>query len=155
MSSNHSTDSQRQPFFRWRDGGIATVLILAGLVILFGLTRTEIIRFSQQHDLFTLTLILIALAMPGPIVRLWDLPGQLLLWNAIGWGTGLALLGMPSIGATPALPVVLLGAALTFWPRPADEPVPWLGATIALVGGFLACWVLWGNVYLDIPFTIN
>lgn len=153
MTSNRTGDSRRHPLLRWRDGAIATLLILAGLAILLGLTRTDVIRYSQQHDLFLITVGLIALSVPGPIVRLWDIPGQILLWNAGGWCLGLSILGLTSIGATPILPLVLLGAALTFWPRPEDESTPWLAAMIALIGGFLACWVLWGNVYPDIPFT--
>ncbi|HWV25288.1 MAG TPA: hypothetical protein VNZ58_13955 [Thermomicrobiales bacterium] len=153
MSSNQPATARRPPLLRWRDGAIPTALILVGLVILFGLTRTNVIHYSQQHDLFYITAGLIALSVPGPIVRIWDIPGQLLLWNALGWGLGLVIFGMASIGATPILPLVLLGAALTFWPRTEDEPSPWLGATIALAGGFIACWVLWGNVYPDIPFT--
>jgi len=152
MTSNRTTDARSSPF-RWRDGAIATLLILAGLAILVGLTRTDVVYYSQQHDLFIITSAVIAVSAPGPILRIWDVPGQLLLWNAAGWCLGLTILGMASIGATPILPLVLLGAALTFWPRADDVPAPWLGAMIALAGGFLVCWILWGNVYPDIPFT--
>lgn len=152
MTSDRTYDAH-PVIFRWRDGAIATLLILAALVILLGLTRTDLIHYSQQHDLFYITSGLIALSLPGPILRVWDVPGQLLLWNAVGWGLGLAIFGMVSIGSAPILPLVLLGASLTFWPRSDDETTPWLGAMIALAGGFLVCWILWGNVYADIPFT--
>lgn len=153
MASNHTNGSPRpSPPFRFRDGSLATLSILGGLVMLLGLTRVDIIHYAQQRDLYYITVALIALSLPGPIVTLWDLPGQLLLWNALGWGLGLSILGLPSIGATPLLPLVLLAIALTFWPRPDDLPIPWLGAMIALVGGFLTCWALWGNEYGEIPF---
>lgn len=141
------------PPFRLRDGGIATLFIIAALLILLGLTRTDLVAYAQQLDLFYITALLITLALPGPILRLWDLPGQLLLWNAAGWCLGLAILGMPSIGATPMLPLTLIVFAISFWPRAEGVPVPWLGASITLVGGFLTCWALWGSAYVDIPFT--
>lgn len=139
--------------FRLRDGAIATILILIGLLVLLAISRTEVVRFSQQYELFLITAGVIALSLPGPIVRLWDLPGQLLLWNGLGWGLGLSFLGLPSIGATPLVPMILIAAAITFWPREDDWPVPWAGAGIAIIGGFITCWLLWNNVYPDIPFT--
>ncbi len=141
------------PPFRLRDGGIATLFLIAALLILLGLTRTDVIAYAQQIDLFYITVMLIALAVPGPIIRLWDLPGQLLLWNAAGWCLGLAILGMASFGATPMLPLILIAFALSFWPREDGAPLPWMGASIGLAGGFLICWALWDNVYADIPFT--
>ena len=145
-------DASSSPF-RLKDGVIATLFLLGALLILVGLTRTDVIHYAQQLDLFYIAAFILALSLPGPIVRLWDLPGQLLLWNAIGWCLGLSIFGMTSIGAMPMLPLVLLGFALTYWPRPDTTPIPWLGAGIALTGGFLLCWALWGNVYADIPFT--
>lgn len=139
--------------FRLRDGGIATFFLIAALLILLGLTRTDVIAYAQQIDLFYITVMLIALAVPGPIVRPWDLPGQLLLWNAAGWCLGLVILGIPSFGASPMLPLILIAFALSFWPREDSGPLPWMGASIALAGGFLICWALWDNAYVDIPFT--
>ena len=139
--------------FRLRDGGIATLFLIAALLILLGLTRTDVIAYAQQLDLFYITAVLIALASPGPLLRAWDIPGFLLLWNAAGWCLGLAILGIPSIGATPMLPLILIAFALSFWPREDGAPLPWTGAGIGLGGGFLICWALWNNVYADIPFT--
>jgi hypothetical protein len=137
--------------FRLRDGGIATLFLIAALLILLGITRTDVIAYAQQVDLFYITAMLIALAVPGPIIRLWDLPGQLWLWNAAGWCLGLVIFGMASFGATPMLPLILIAFALTFWPREDGAPLPWTGASIGLVGGFLICWALWDNAYADIP----
>lgn len=150
---NRPHDDASSPLFRLKDGAIATLFLLGALLILLGLTRADVIHYAQQLQLFYIAAAMIALSVPGPIVRPWDLPGQLLLWNAIGWCLGLSVFGMASIGAMPLFPLVLLGLALTFWPRQVDMPTPWLGAGIALVGGFLICWTLWGNVYADIPFT--
>lgn len=140
------------PPLRLREGAIATLFLTGALLVLLGLTRTAVIAYAQQIDLFYIAAMLIALAIPGPILRIWDLPGQLLLWNAIGWCLGLAILGMPSIGATPMLPLILMAFTISFWPRAEDGLVPWIASGIALVGGFLICWALWDNVYADIPF---
>jgi hypothetical protein len=154
MAPEHNEASPlRSPHFRLRDGGIATLFLIGALLVMFGITRTDVIAYAQQIDLFYIAAGMIAVSIPGPVIRLWDLPGQLFLWNAAGWCLGLSVFGMASIGATPVFPLVLLGLALTFWPRPDDIPIPWLGGSIAFVGGFVLCWVLWGNVYVDIPFT--
>ena len=152
MDSKSDTE-QTSSLFRLREGWIASLFLLSALLILLGLTRADVIHYSQQLGLFYISAAMLALSIPGPIIRLWDLPGQLFLWNAGGWCLGLSVLGMASIGAMPMLPLVLMGFALTFWPRPDNVPIPWLGAAIAFVGGFLLCWALWGNVYADIPFT--
>lgn len=148
-----ATSPPPTPPLRIREGGIASLFLTGALLILFGLTRTDVIAYAQQLDLFYITAVLIALAIPGPVLRLWDLAGQLFLWNAAGWCLGLSLLGMASIGAMPMLPLILIVFALSFWPRPENAPVPWLGGSIALIGGFLVCWALWSNVYADLPLT--
>lgn len=139
------------PALRLRDGAIASLFILGGLVLLLALTRTDVIAYAPQRDLFYLAAGLIALAIPGPLLRAWDLPGQLLLWNAAGWCLGLSLLGMASIGAITMFPLVLLAFAITFWPREDDWPVPWAGLMIAFIGGGIVCWALWEMVYTDAP----
>jgi hypothetical protein len=144
---NHASPPPSSPF-RLREGGIAALFLAGALLLMFGITRTDVIAYAQQLDLFYIAAAMIALAVPGPIIRLWDLPGQLCLWNAAGWCMGLSVFGMASIGATPMFPLVLLGLALTFWPRPEGFPIPWLGASIAFAGGFLLCWALWGDVYV-------
>jgi|GEM_PF-6329268 len=138
--------------FRLKDGWIATLFLIGALLLMIGITRTDVIHYAQQVSLFDFTAFLIALTIPGPILTIWDLPGQLLLWNAVGWCLGLSLFGMASIGATPVAPLILLGFALSFWPRPEGTSIPWLGAGIAAVGGFLICWTLWESAFVEIPF---
>ena len=143
------------PWLRFQEGGIASLFLVGALLLMIGITRTDVIAYSQQLDLFYFTALMIGLAIPGPLVTLLDLPGQLFLWNAAGWCFGLTIFGLSSIGATPMFALVLLGLALTFWPRTDDLPIPWLGAAIAFIGGFAICWALWGDVYLELPFDVT
>lgn len=138
--------------FRLKDGWIATLFLIGALLLIIGITRTDVIRYAEQVDLFDFTALLIALTIPGPILAIWDLPGQLLLWNAAGWCLGLSLFGMASVGATPVVPLILLGFALSFWPRREGIPIPWLGAGISALGGFLICWALWERAFTGMPF---
>lgn len=61
----------------------------------------------------------------------------LLAWNALGIGAGLLLLGLFSVGALIAFPVILIVLALSFWPRTDALSVFSLPGLIAQVGGFL------------------
>jgi hypothetical protein len=135
---------QPRPPLRLRDGAIAALFLLGATVIMLALTRADVIAYAPQRPLFVLVAALIATASPGPLLRIWDLPGQILLANAAGWCLAVALLGMPSIGATPLLPLILLGFGATFWPREVGTPVPLLGLAIAFAGGGLLCWAVWG-----------
>ena len=136
---------------RLREGWPATLVLLLAALILLGISRTAVVTFSDHLPAFRLTVALIALALPGPVLRLWDLPGQLLLWNATGWCLALVVLGMTSIGATPILPLVLLLLGLSLWPRETGTPPFWLPGAIALAGGFIACAIVWNDLVLPLP----
>jgi hypothetical protein len=138
--------------FRLREGWITTLFLLAATVILFLVTRTEVVRFAPQEHLYLITAGLFALSIPGPIVRLWDLPAQLFFWNAMGWGTGLVLFGLASVGSLPILPLILAALGVSFWPREPGSTAPWQAIAIALLGGLLVCWLAWGDIAFDIPF---
>jgi hypothetical protein len=138
--------------FRLREGWIATLFLLGATVVLLLVTRTDVVQFAPQEPLYLVTAGLFALSIPGPIVRLWDLPAQLFLWNAMGWGTGLVLFGLASVGSLPILPLILAALGVSFWPHEPGSTVPWQAIAIALLGGLLVCWVAWGDIVFDIPF---
>lgn len=142
------------PSLRLRDGWITTLLLIGAVLLLYAITHIDVIFYAPQHDLFLIGAALLALAIPGPILRLWDIPGRLMLWNATGWCLALLVFGMASIGATTMFPLILIAVAITFWPRADDRPIPWLALSIALAGGFVACWLLWDSAYAEIPFSI-
>lgn len=125
-------------------------LILA-CAAMYGISRADVIAFAPQHGVYRFAIYLIALAIPGPLVPQWNLVGYLILMNAIGWLVGLTLFGMASVGALPLAPLVLLGFALSFWPRPAGMPTPWTGLLIALIGGMAICMICWGEIQWGPP----
>jgi hypothetical protein len=141
-----------QPHIRIREGGIATLFLLAAMLAMYLITRIDVVRLSPQHGLYLVTVALFALSVPGPLVRLWDVPGQLLFWNAMGWGMGLALFGLASVGAMPILPLILAGFAISFWPRDPERTLPAQAVAIVLLGGLAVCWISWGEIAFDLPF---
>lgn len=136
---------------RLREGWIATLFLIGATVVLLLVTRTDVVQFAPQEPLYLVTAALFALSIPGPMVRLWDLPGQLFFWNAMGWGTGLTLFGLASVGSLPILPLILAAFGVSFWPREPGSTAPWQAITIALIGGLLVCWMFWGDVAFEIP----
>ena len=130
------------PMRRLRQGAAATLVLLVAALILLGIARTGVIAADHALPVRAAAGIVL-LAMPGPLLRAWDLPGQLLLWNAIGWCLALVALGLASVGATTIVPLVLLLVALSLWPRPDDAPPLWLPGAIALAGGAIAGIILW------------
>ncbi len=141
-----------RPFFRFRDGWIATLSLLGAALTLLGISRTSVIVSSDQQALFPFAAGLVALALPGPMLRAWDIPGQILLWNASGWCLALLVMGLSSFGALTILPLILLLFGLTSWPRAEGVPVMWLPGGIALVGGFAVCLVAWEDIAFAMPF---
>jgi hypothetical protein len=139
------------PRLRLRDGWLATLAILAAALVLLGLARTSVIAASDERDLFPFAAAVTALALPGPILRLWDVPGQILLWNAAGWCLGLLVMGLSSVGAQPMLPLIILLFALTFWPRTEGTPVLWVPGAVAFLGGAGACILAWEEIAPAIP----
>lgn len=151
----HAPDpASTSPPVRLRDGWITSLLLIGAVIVILALTRTDLIFYAQQRDLFLIAAMILALSTPGPVLRLWEMPGLLLLWNATGWCLALLVFGMPSIGATMMFPLILMVVAATFWPRPEERPLPWLAMSISLIGGFVICWLLWDSPYARLPFDI-
>lgn len=140
--------------FRLREGWIASLCLLGATVALFLITRTDVVRFAPQEPLYIVTAGLFALTIPGPVVRAWDLPAQLFFWNAIGWGTGLVLFGLASVGSLPIWPIILALLGLTFWPRKPETTAPWEAVAIASLGGLVLCRMVWGDVVFELPFDL-
>ena len=145
-----SADAAPSPV-RVREGGVAALFLLAASLALYLISRTDTIYYAPQHPLYVVTAVLFATGMPGPLLRLWDLPGQILFWNAVGWAIGLVFFGLASVGALPILPLILAAFALSFWPRTPDSTLPWQAIAIALLGGLLVCWLAWGDVEFALP----
>lgn len=145
-----SADAAPSPF-RLREGGVATLFLLAAAVALVLIARTDAIYYAPQHPLYLITAALFALSSPGPLLRPLDLPGQILFWNAVGWAIGLALFGLASVGAFPILTLILAAFAVSFWPRTPGSTIPWQSIAIALIGGLFVCWIAWGDVEFALP----
>jgi hypothetical protein len=61
----------------------------------------------------------------------------LLTWNGLGVSLSLLAIGLLSVGALIALPVILIALGLSAWPRPDRESLVSGPAMIALAGGCL------------------
>lgn len=138
-------------WLRLREGGLASLLLLLAALALYLVSRTAAILYAPQHDLYLVTVALFALAIPGPVLRPWDLAGQLFFWNAVGWAIGLVVFGLASVGSLPIWPLILAAFAITFWPRAPGTTLPWYAIAIVLVGGILVCWLAWGDVEFALP----
>lgn len=68
----------------------------------------------------------------------------LLLWNALGIGCAMFVLGIFSVGALVAFPLVLLAIALASWPRRAGESIASGPAIVVQAAGFLLVFMLAG-----------
>jgi hypothetical protein len=131
------------PLARLRQGWAPALALLAAALLLYGISRTGVVASSDHALLPQVVIGIILLALPGPLLRVWDIPGQILVWNAAGWCLGLVALGLATVGATTIVPLVLLLLALSLWPRLAGTPPLWLPGAIALAGGVVACVILW------------
>jgi hypothetical protein len=138
-------------WLRLREGGIASLFLLAAAVALYLITLTDAIEFAPQHNLYLITVALFALSIPGPLLRAWDLPGQVFFWNAVGWAIGLVIFGLASVGSLPVVTLILAAFAWSFWPRVPQTTMPWRSVAIALLGGFIVCWIAWGEVVFELP----
>lgn len=136
---------------RVRQGWLAALFALASGLSLLLLTRVDTIEYAPQRPLYTVAAWMLIASALGPLVAALDLVGQILLWNGTGWSIGLAVFGLESVGAMPLWPIMLAALALTFWPRSDDARLPPVAIAIALVGGFLICWLGWSDIDLPIP----
>lgn len=85
--------------------------------------------------------LLAGLLLLTPVTRSGAL---LLLWNALGIGCALFVIGIFSVGALIAFPLVLLAIALSSWPRRDGESIASLPAIAVQVAGFLLVPALYG-----------
>ncbi len=76
----------------------------------------------------------ISAVLPFPATRT---AGLLLAWNGLGVALSLLALGLFSVGALVALPVILIALGLSAWPRGVGEPLVSVPVLIALAGGAL------------------
>lgn len=128
---------------RIRTGGLAVVFTLAAAVSLLLLSRVTVIANSDHTLLYQLAGWIFFGAAVGPLIRVLKPYCELLVWNGAGWSIGLAVLGLDTVGAMPMWPIMLAALALTFWPREEGQTLPVSAIAIALVGGMIACWLLW------------
>lgn len=68
----------------------------------------------------------------------------LLLWNALGIGCGLFVIGLFGVGALAIFPLALLGIALAAWPRRDGESIVSGPAIAVQLAGFLLVLLLTG-----------
>lgn len=68
----------------------------------------------------------------------------LLVWNALGIGCALFVIGVFSVGALVLFPLVLLAIALSSWPRREGESIASIPAIAVQVTGFLLVPALYG-----------
>lgn len=134
---------------RFREGGLAALFTLAAGETLLLITRVDSIEFAPQHNLYVATAWVLIAASIGPLITEAEPWFRILLWNGTGWCAGLAVFGLESVGSMPLWPIMLAGLALTFWPRREDKPFPASAIAIALIGGFLVCWLGWSQP--DLP----
>lgn len=128
---------------RFRQGAVAAAFALAAGIGMLLITRVDTIEFAPQRSLYVIAGWLLVLAAIGPLVEVLDTAGLILLWNSIGWSAGLAVFGLESVGSMPLWPLMLAALALTFWPRVPDRSLPPVAIIIALLGGFVICWLGW------------
>lgn len=136
---------------RLKQGWLAFVFTLAAGVSLLLLARVDTIAWAPQKPLYLIAAWILVISSIGPLVELLDVPAQILLWNGTGWSIGLAVLGLESVGAMPLWPLMLASLGLTFWPRSPERSLPPTAIAIALIGGFLVCWLGWAEPDLSIP----
>lgn len=79
--------------------------------------------------------VVMALAGVCLLVPMMRGAGLILVWNGLGLGIGLLAVGIFSVGALVAFPVVMIAIAMSSWPRAEGDLLVTAPAIIALVGG--------------------
>lgn len=128
---------------RVRKNGLAVVFTLAAAVSLFLLSRVTVIANSDHQLLYQLASWIFFAASIGPLIAVLKPYCELLVWNGAGWSIALAVMGLDTVGAMPMWPIMLAAVGLTYWPREEGQHLPVSAIGIALVGGIIACWLLW------------
>jgi len=101
----------------------ATLCLLLALAVLIAVdligadSGFRTFRYGIWLATFVLALAAVASCVPAALWR----EGSLLAWNALGLTVGVLALGVLGVSSMLALPPVLVGIALTSWPRPASS----------------------------------
>lgn len=88
----------------------------------------------------TIVMTLAGLLSLAPVTRFGAL---LFTWNGLGIGCAVFVIGIFSVGALMAFPVVLIAIALSSWPRAEGESIASGPAIVAQAGGFLLILILY------------
>lgn len=129
-----SPDAERLPW-----SPFASLLILLAICILaavnhFGAeSAVDTFGYGLWLTVFMLICALIASLRPTALTR----EGLFVLWNALGLSIGVLAIGLLGVSSMLALPVILLGLALTAWPRWPEQPLFPLLDRIVFFGGIL------------------
>ena len=122
--------AQAGPRVRWSP--VATVCLVLAIGVLVAVERIgaesgfRTFRFGVWLAVSVLTLAVLASLLPWLLRR----EGALLAWNGLGLTIGVLGLGVLGVSSMLALPPVLVGVALTSWPRSPDDADP-VGDTTA------------------------
>lgn len=109
-------------------------MVILGAVSRFGAeSAVDTFNYGLWLTVFMLILALIASLKPSNLTR----EGLFVLWNGLGLSIGVLLVGLLGVSSMLALPVVLLGVALTAWPRWPEQPLLPLLDRIVFFGGIL------------------
>lgn len=131
-----------------RRGAVAGMLVLLAGATLLLMLRADTIEYSPHRTLYAIAAVILLASVIGVLHTSLSIIGQVLLWNGIGWTIALAILGLESVGSLPLWPLMLAALALTFWPRDPETTLPPVAIAIALIGGFLICWLGWSDIAL-------
>jgi hypothetical protein len=107
------------------------VLVAVRLVGAGDESEVESFDYGIVLTILVLVVTLFASFRPGG----WTREGLFCLWNALGLSIGVFAIGMLARSSMLALPPVLIGAALTAWPRWPDQPFLPFNDRVVLIGG--------------------
>lgn len=122
-------------------GGAAIALVGAGLI-------GRQLGASAYVWMMLLNALVALLAACGVLIPATRPAGLLLAWNGLGVSLSLLALGLFSVGALIAVPVILIGLGLSAWPRGVGEPIVNGPAMLALAGGCLFLPAAYGLTYV-------
>jgi len=92
---------------------------------------------SAYIAMMSLNAAVVLLGACGAVIPATRTAALLLTWNGLGVSLSLLAVGLLSVGALIALPVILIALGLSAWPRPDRESLVSGPAMIALAGGCL------------------
>lgn len=130
-------------------GVVAAGWLLGAVIALVGVgVIGRQLGASAYVWMMLLNALVVLLAGCGALIPATRPAGLLLAWNGLGVSLSLLALGLLSVGALIAVPVVLIGLGLSAWPRGVGEPIVNGPAMLALAGGGLFLPVAYGLTYV-------